>query len=162
MRIRIFLLLILFNVTAFAQVSELVSKCTYSSTISKGSIVIGDQVQYNISVIVPSSFSVTFPSFSDSLIKGVELVRKPLVEEVKRKDSKKELVMKMIVTSFDSGSYQIPAAAIAISNNGTTDTVKTSPLWLTVNTVPRDTTLKDIYDIKAPVKEPITFAEIAP
>ncbi|MHC1704590.1 MAG: hypothetical protein AB9846_11830 [Tenuifilaceae bacterium] len=162
MRIKILSILIFFSVSVFSQESEIDSKITHSSTLSKGTIVIGDQVQYNISVIIPNNYKVTFPSYSDSLMKGVELVRSPLLEEVKRKDDKKEFVMKMIITSFDSGSYELPSAAIAVSDESKTDTIKTNPLWLTVNTIPRDTTLKDIYDIKAPIKEPLTFAEVAP
>ena len=160
MRLLLITIIFIINTSAFAQVAD--PNCNINASLSKDAIVIGDQILYNISVVVPNSYKVSFPSFSDSLIKGIEIVRRPLVEEVKRKDSMKEYLMKTLITSFDSGSYQIPSASIAISNETKTDTLKTLPLNLLVNTVPRDTTVKGFYDIKPPIEEPVTLKEVAP
>lgn len=162
MRILLISLLAIFSLSIHAQQSEQDSKGTYSATLSKNKIVIGDQIIYNISVVVPNLYKVTFPSYKDSLMKGVELVKNPLVEEVKRKDAKKEFVLKMLITSFDSGSYELPSVPIAISNGNGVDTIRTNTIPFIVNTVPRDTTIKGLYDIKAPIEEPLTFAEVAP
>ncbi len=162
MKTRLLSILLLLNISAFAQVSDSDSQYSVKTTLSKDAILIGDRVGLTISVLVPESCKVTFPSLSDSLMKGVELVNKPKFETVKLKDKKNEQLIKLLITSFDSGSYQLPELKIAIANGNKSDTVLSKPLILVVNNLPKDKTIKDIYDIKAPIEEPLTFKEVAP
>jgi hypothetical protein len=131
------------------------------TTLSKDAILIGDRVGLTISVLVPESCKVTFPALSDSLMKGIELVNKPTFETVKLKDKMSEQILKLLMTSFDSGSYQLPELKIAVADGSKSDTVLSKPLTLVVNNLPRDKAVKDIYDIKAPFEEPLTFKEVA-
>lgn len=162
MKTRLLSILLLLNITAFAQVSNSDSPYSVKTSLSKDAILIGDRVGLTISVLVPESCKVTFPALSDSLMKGIELVNKPTFETVKLKDKKNEQILKLLITSFDSGSYQLPEFKIAVNDGSKTDTVLSKPIALVVNTIPRDKAVKDIIDIKPPIDEPITFKEVAP
>lgn len=162
MKTRLLAILLFINLAAFAQVQGSDSPYSVKTTLSKDNILLGDRVGLTISVLIPESCKVTFPTLSDSLMKGIELVKKPTIEIVKLKDHKNEQVLKLLITSFDSGSYQLPELKIAISDGSKTDTVLSKPLTLAVNNLPKDKAVKDIYDIKAPIEEPITLKEVAP
>ena len=62
------------------------------------------------------------------------------------------------LTSFDSGSYNIPGLAFTIVS-ADSDTITTNTLPLTVYTVKVDTSAHKIADIKAPYDAPFTFSE---
>ncbi len=158
MKIKLFILLFVANLAVLAQESPYSVK----TKLSNDFILIGDRVELTISVLVPESSKVTFPALSDSLMKSVEIVKKPILETVKLKDKKKEQILKLLVTSFDSGAYQLPEFKIAVEDGGKIDTILSKSLLLTVNSVPRDKDLKDIKDVKPPIKEPITIKEVAP
>lgn len=162
MKTKLLSILFLINATAFAQLVSTDSQYSVKTTLSKENILLGDRVELTISVLVPESCKVTFPALSDSLMKGVELVKKPITETTKLKDKKSEQILKLTITSFDSGTYQLPEMKIAVSNGTITDTVLSKPLSLVVNTLPKDKAVKDIYDIKAPIEEPLTIKEVAP
>lgn len=158
MKIKLFILLFLANIAVLAQESPYSVK----TKLSNDFVLIGDRVELTISVLVPESSKVSFPTLSDSLMKGVELVKKPVLETVKLKDKKNEQILKLLITSFDSGAYQLPEYKIAITDGGKTDTILSKSLLLTVNSIPRDKEVKDIKDIKPPIEEPITIKEVAP
>jgi hypothetical protein len=162
MKTRLFLIIFLINATAFAQVTEYDSQYSVKTKLSKETILLGDRVELDISVLVPETCKVTFPSLSDSLMKGIELVKKPTTETKKLKDKKNEQVLKLLITSFDSGSYQLPELKIAVYDGTKTDTILSKPLTLVVNSIPRDKAVKDIIDIKPPIEEPLTVGEVAP
>jgi hypothetical protein len=67
----------------------------------------------------------------------------------------------LTITSYDSGSIVVPALVFTYTLPGDTtkQRINTLPVVLMINTVPVDTT-KEIKDIKAPLREPITLREI--
>ncbi|NOU19162.1 MAG: hypothetical protein HOO91_16515 [Bacteroidales bacterium] len=162
MKTRLLLILLILGTNSFSQQADTDSKYSVRTKLTKDSILLGDRVGLTISVLVPESCKVSFPPLSDSLIKGIELVNKPIFETAKLKDHKVEQIMKLLITSFDSGNYQLPELKIAIADGAKTDTVLSNPLTFIVNSIPRNKAVKDIYDIKAPIEEPITFKEAAP
>jgi len=162
MKTKFIIVLLILSASAYAQVGENTSKYSVKTAITKDNILIGDRAELTISVLVPESSKVSFPEISDSLMKGIELVKKPTFETRKLTDHKSEQIMKLLVTSFDSGSYQLPTLKIAVTDGTTVDTVFSNPSTLVVNNLPKDKAVKDIYDIKPPIEEPITFAEVAP
>ena len=158
MKIKLFIILFLANLAAIAQESSYSVK----TKLSNDFILVGDRVELTISVLVPESCKVTFPVLSDSLMKGIELVKQPKVETVRLEDKKNEQILKLLITSFDSGAYNLPELKIAITDGNRVDSVLSKPLTLTVNSIPRDKNVKDIKDVKPPIEEPITFKEVAP
>ena len=79
------------------------------------------------------------------------------------KKGMKELEAKVLLTSFDSGSYKLPLP-LFIVNPQSEDTyalIFDTPV-LEVNTIQVDTTGFVPLDIKGQIKYPVTFGEVIP
>ncbi len=135
---------------------------SFQSKLSADTILIGDQVELSIIANVPKGFDIQFPFFADTLVKGVEVLGTPKIDTLKTRSGDQQFLYKLRLTSFDEDSYRIPRIRLPFSDGQTIDTALTSPLWLTVLSLPPDSTVTSIFDIKPPISEPITFAEIAP
>ncbi len=155
--------LALLNVASFAQ-SGTDAQFSFFAVLSKDTILIGDQILLKVTARVPENSRVGFPIFtSDTLVKGIEIVRKPFIDSVRVKGIGKEYVMNLLITSFDSGAHYIPPVPVAYINQSKVDTAYTNTLELNVKTLPRNQSGNaGIYDIKPPIAEPLTIAEVAP
>ncbi len=144
--------------------SVLAQNPTYSfkSSVTADSILIGDQVDLIIEASVPQSYMVQFPLFADTLIAGIEVLGQPTIDTITKKSGEKDFIYRMRITSFDEGYYRIPPFRLPFTDGAMHDTAQTSPIWFLVNTLPPDSTVATIYDIKHPLAEPLTFAEVAP
>jgi hypothetical protein len=128
-----------------------------SSAFDSTTIRIGDQVKLHLDVDMPQNARVTFPTFKDTITGKIEVV-KLLPPDSSRKDGKLHIRQDILVTSFDSGYHSIPPLNIAFQDGQTRDTLKTLPLYLTVNSMPVDTT-KEFKDIKAPLGVPFSILD---
>lgn len=134
----------------------------FKASVSKDTITIGDQIEFNILVALPKGYTFRFSAHTDTIAKGIEIVQPFRIDTLNTAADRTEYIYKLLITSFDSGVHRIAPQKIAFGASEPFDTVQTAAVWLTVKTVPRDTTVADIFDIKQPLDEPITFAEIAP
>lgn len=134
----------------------------FKASVSKDTITIGDQVEFNILVALPKGYTFSFSAHTDTLAKGIEILQPFRIDTLKSAADRAEYIYKLLITSFDSGVHRIAPQKIAFGASEPFDTVQTAAVWLTVKTVPRDTTVAGIFDIKQPLDEPITFAEVAP
>jgi len=76
-------------------------------------------------------------------------------------DGRLRIQQRYLVTSFDSGVYQVGPIVFPYLYEGTTDSIISDPVILTVNTIPvKD--LTKIADIKTIIKLPLTFKELIP
>ncbi len=135
---------------------------SFKSSVSADSILIGDQVDLMIEAKLPPGYLVHFPIFADTLITGIEILGQPTIDTLESEGDVRSFLYKVKITSFDQGYYRIPPIGLPFGKGSTTDTAKTAPIWFLVNTLPPDSTIASIYDIKLPIAEPITFAEVAP
>lgn len=135
---------------------------SFQSQLSADSILIGDQVELSIQVSLPKGYEVQFPYFADTLITGIEVIGQPVIDTIESQSGDNEYTYRLKLTSFDEGYYRIPRLGLPFTDGQTQDTALTSPIWFMVNTLPPDSTLASIYDIKLPMEEPITFAEVVP
>ena len=135
---------------------------SFKASVSADSILIGDQVDLSIWAQVPNNYSISFPVFADTIVTGIEVLNNPIIDTTTLDDQRVEYSYKVKITSFDEGFYRIPPFALPFSSGNKIDTANTSPIWFLVNSLPPDTTIADIYDIKLPYSEPYTFAELAP
>lgn len=117
---------------------------------------IGDQTKLFISVRQPAKAHVSFPKLSDTIVSKVQVVsiNKPDTTFDQTDRNAITVTQSYTITSFDAGSYTIPAFSIG-SESGV---VTTSPLTLQVETVKVDTT-KAIYDIKQPLAVSYTWLD---
>ena len=74
-----------------------------------------------------------------------------------------DLKASVIITSFDEGSYALPQMAVLRRTpSGTVDTVFFGSASLDVRTMPVDTAVFRLHDIKGQVRYPLTFKELLP
>lgn len=137
-------------------------KFSFVAHLSADSILIGDQLELTIKASIPEEYEVQFPYFTDTLVTGIEVLGLPVIDTLKTQGMGKEYTYRLTLTSFDEGFYRIPSIKLPFSSGQSIDTAQTAAIWLLVNTLPPDSTITTIYDIKAPLGVPLTFAEIAP
>ena len=122
--------------------------------IHSNEILIGDQVQLDITVQANNIDSLKWPLFQDTLSEHVEIVSE-LDPDTSSLDNSPTITRKLILTSFDSGLWAIPPIPVQIGE----DVLETEPILLSVQTVEVDTS-EAIKDIKDPLDTPYTFQEI--
>lgn len=135
-----------------------------SSAFDSARIYIGDQINFTVVVEQPANTELKFPLFTDTIIKSIEVLRGPDVDSVTLGNGWVRITEKYLVTSFDSGFYQVdPVFVEAKSADGLkrffSDYARLEVRKYRV--APADTTAR-IYDIIEPYKAPLTAAEILP
>jgi hypothetical protein len=134
-----------------------------SSSFSRDTILIGDQVEWGARVNVPKDVTIWVDSLLNPVVPGVELISGYTFDTLKKKRDFYDIDMKAIITSFDSGSYYLPRQVIYFyKGEELVDTVVVEGRNLEVTTIPIDTTTYQMYDIKGPYTYPVTFGEVTP
>ena len=127
-------------------------------------ILIGDQIDLNISFSMPLDYRVIWPHYKDTLTRNVEIIRMTAVDTmIHETENLVDMLQAITITSFDSGHYYIPP--IKFQYQAIDDTAfreaTTIPLYLKVHTMEVDTT-QAIKAIKPPLRAPLTFKEMLP
>jgi hypothetical protein len=135
-----------------------------TSSFDTSRIFLGDQIHYTITVVRPSDLRVSVRTLKDTLCKNIEIVSGPVRDSLVMQDNKLKIIRKYLVTSFDSGFYQVPPIYAEIKDASGIKRFYSdySALQvLRVKIAPADTTAK-IFDIIKPYKAPVSFVEILP
>jgi hypothetical protein len=135
-----------------------------TSSFDTSRIFLGDQIHYTITVVRPSDLRVSVRTLKDTLCKNIEIVSGPVRDSLVMQENKLKIIRKYLVTSFDSGFYQVPPIYAEIKDASGIKRFYSdySPLQvLRVKIAPADTTAK-IFDIIKPYKAPVSFVEILP
>ena len=146
--------LILLPAVVFSQMITLQAK------LDSNKILIGDQIKLHLLLTKPKDANITFPIIPDSLPGGIEIIERLKPDTLSKNGNYVNLRQSLIITSFDSGQRVIPPIAFEYQHDSKTDTIFTDSIFLTVNTIPVDTTKQAICDIKAPIDEPFSIMEI--
>lgn len=160
MRRIVFYIFLLFAVISATNGQNVSVTSSFDST----RIYIGDQIKFTVTVDKPSDMRLTIPSFKDSLIKNIEILSGPVVDSSISKDGRIRIIEKYLITSFDSGIYQIPPVFAELKNADGLKRFYSDYARLEVMRVritPADTAAK-IYDIIKPYRAPVTIGEIVP
>jgi hypothetical protein len=131
------------------------------ATVDTNKLLIGDQTYFRITVQNKRGIAVEWPVISDSLIKGIEIVKRFLPDTLSKNNDALKIELKFLITSFDSGQHNLPSFKIVLKSGATQDSISTNPVSLWVTTLVVDTA-KGIFDIKKPYGAPVTFKEILP
>jgi len=137
---------------------------TVTSSFDTSRIYIGDQIGFTINIKQPADIELTLPVFKDSLIKNIEIISGPVFDSTQSADGRLSIIEKYIITSFDSGFYQVPPVFAEVKNNEGVKRFYSEYSQLEVMRLmiaPADTTAK-IYDIIKPYRAPVTIGEIVP
>jgi len=135
-----------------------------TSSFDSTRIYIGDQIKYTIKIDQPAGLNLTLPFFKDTLCKNIEILSGPVVDSSSLNDGRIRIVEQYLITSFDSGLYQIPPVFVELKNENGLKRFYSEYSQLEVLRVkiaPPDATAK-IYDIIDPYKAPLTIGEILP
>lgn len=157
-----FILTLLIGLSSLSSATNQQPAFSFQSKLSADSILIGDQVELTIKASLPKGYQVQFPFFADTIVTGIEVLGRPIIDTLNKRTGESEFTYRLKITSFDEGYYRIPQFKLPFTDGETIDTAQTSPIWFLVNTLPPDSTVATIFDIKLPYAEPLTFAEVAP
>ena len=144
-------------ISAFSQ------EVNVTSSFDTTKIFIGDQIKFTITIDQPSDLRLTLPLFKDTLCKNIEILSGPVVD-TSSQGGRIKIIGKYLVTSFDSGFYQIPPVFAEMKNQNGMKRFYSDYSQLEVMRVkiaPPDTTAK-IYDIIKPYRAPLTIGEVLP
>jgi hypothetical protein len=135
-----------------------------TSSFDSSRIFIGDQIKYTVIIDKPSGLRLTFPVFKDTLCKNIEIISGPRVDSTIVQNGRIKIIQKYLITSFDSGRYQVRPVFAETKNEGGIKRFYSDYAMLEVMRVklaPPDSTAK-IFDIIKPYKAPVTFGEVLP
>jgi len=135
-----------------------------TSSFDSTRIYIGDQIKYTITIDQPSEINLTLPFFKDTIYKNIEILTGPEIDSLFADSGRIRIIEKYLITSFDSGFYQVPPVFAEVRSEGGLKRFYSDYAHLEVIRVkiaPADTTAK-FFDIIAPYNAPVTVGEILP
>lgn len=135
-----------------------------TSAFDSAKIYIGDQIRYTVTIDKPSGLHLPLPVFKDSLVKNIEILSGPVIDSSAVQNGRMKVIQKYLITSFDSGIYQVPPVFVEVKNeNGLkrfySDYSRIEVMRIKI--APPDTVAK-IFDIIKPYRAPVTAGEIIP
>ena len=136
---------------------------TLRSRLSRDSILIGDQIEWTIDLQLAPGEGARVSKPGETPVPGVEALGEMSLDTLSTKKGVLNLRGRIILTSFDSGSYVLPPLYVLLARaDGTIDTLEYAGPTLAVNTIPIDTATFQPYDIKGQIRYPLTFKEVIP
>ena len=156
---RYILILILLQLVAFVQAQDV----TVRSSFDSARISIGDQIRFTVTIDKPAGLKLILPVLKDTIIKNIEIISGPVVDSTAT-GGRIKIIQKYLVTSFDSGRYQVPPVFAEIKNdNGLKRFYSDYSILevMRVKIVPPDTVSK-IFDIVKPYRASVTVGEVLP
>ena len=133
------------------------------SRLSRDSILIGDQIEWTLDLQLAPGEAASISKPGGQPVPGVEAFGEMAFDTLSAKKGILSLRGHVTLTSFDSGSYQLPPLYVLMARaDGSVDTLEYAGPRLAVNTVPVDTATFEPYDIKGQIRYPLTFKEVIP
>ena len=129
------------------------------TSVDSNEMLIGDHLSLNILVSHGKEQQILWPFWLDSL-GGFEVISVSPIDSMPRGEQMEE-IQELILTTFDSGMYQIPALPILYTEGGDTFRIESDPYLIEVHGVAVDTA-QAIKPIKTLLDAPLTFREILP
>ena len=134
-----------------------------ATRLSRDTILIGDQIEWIIPLEMAPGEKYFLEDIADPPAPGVEIIKPLQLDTVSNGRKSVKVEGKVILTSFDSGSYYLPPLIAMIERkSGAVDTLYMEGHTLEVTTVPIDTATYVIKDLKGQIKYPLKFKELLP
>jgi hypothetical protein len=134
------------------------------SSFDSTKIFIGDQINFTVTIDKPAGLKLNLPLIKDTLCKNIEIVSGPKTDSASIQNGRTKIIQKYLITSFDSGRYQVSPVFAEAKNEGGIKRFYSDYASLEVkrvNIAPPDSTSK-IFDIVKPFSAPVTLGEIVP
>jgi hypothetical protein len=132
------------------------------AVLDSSKIRIGEQVKLDIYFNYNANqkdFKVQWPSFGDTLTGKIEVISVSAIDStIPDKNNPSNILQhqQLIISAYDSGYFAIPGFKFVL-NNDTNNVIYTQTLLLEVHTVPTDTSLTKVKDIKPIFNEPFNW-----
>lgn len=134
-----------------------------ATLLSRDTILIGDQIEWIIPLQLKEGEKFFLEDIANPPARGVEIIKGLEIDTISCKKGLLDIQGRVILTSFDSGSYFLPPLIAMIERtSGKVDTLYMDGPTLEVTTVPIDTATYVIKDIKGQIRYPLTFREVLP
>ena len=125
------------------------------ASMDSTAILVGHQTQIKLEVVQDKGKTVLPPTWKDTLVKGIEILKVSTPDTTDLNDAKWQINSQLLVTSFDSGFYYIPPFKFIDGD----DTLESNSLSLKVVTLDIDTTGAEFFDIKPVMKAPFVWKD---
>ncbi len=133
------------------------------SRLSRDSILIGDQIEWTLDLQLAPGEAARISKPGTEPVPGVEALGEMAFDTLSAKNGTTGLRGHVTLTSFDSGSYNLPPLYVLLARaDGSVDTLEYAGPHLEVTTIPIDTATFQPYDIKGQIRYPLTFREVIP
>ena len=124
-------------------------------------IMIGEQIRFHLQVSIPADARISMPTFTDTIAAEVEILQAFPPDSSFHDGEILTIRHSYLVTSFESGTWEVRPVSIPVEFYGQKDTLRTSFASLSVVS-PEINQEKEIYDIKPVIALPVTLMEIIP
>ena len=147
-------------VSLFAGTSFVQAQVTVEATIDSLQLLIGEQAKIKLQVSMDANQKLRLPLFSDTIVRGVEIVEVAKPDTQLLNDNKRWLIsQEYTVTSFDSALYYLPPMKVLVDNK----LYQSEALALKVYSIPVDTLHPDKFFGPKDIQHvPITWSDVAP
>jgi hypothetical protein len=132
--------------TSFSQ------EVTAKASADKPQYLVGDYINYTISVYCPKGFKIYPPALIPDSLQNISIIQKGKPEE-EEKDGRVEVSFKYILSGYDSAEVTIPPIAVPYqaAQDSTTQTASTNTVSFVVQTL-KVNPQAEIMDVKPPMK----------
>jgi cbb3-type cytochrome oxidase subunit 3 len=134
-------------------------RISVSARTDKNKIEIGQQIRLSLSVNAPQNLPLDMPALNHILDRSIEIVETSKIDTTFLNDNSYTLKQEILLTSYDSGNFTIPALPLVYRYRSATDTIFTEPIYLKVDHAALNPG-QEIRDIKPPLGAPFNFAEL--
>ena len=138
--------------TSFAQNANVLA------VLDSQQILIGDQVNLDLSVEFNELIPVAWPVFKDTITGQLEIIQASIPDTVKKETGEIIIHQRLVITSFDTGFIVLPPITF-LFNNDSSQTLSTEPLLLFVSDIPVEMEA-DIKEIKEPYDVPFNWKSL--
>src|SRR5215813_697305 len=124
------------------------NKTTVKATIDKSKILIGEQIHLHLQADIPENEPIRF--FSIDSLPHFDILDRAAID-TSNTATGTFLKQSILITSFDSGHWVIPA--LILGENVATDTIPVDVVFSPMDTAQAYHDIKDIIDVKPPEEE---------
>lgn len=141
-------ILFLIPVLTFAQ------EATVKAVLDSQEILIGDQINLDLTVEIADGSTVTWPVYKDTITGQLEIIQSSLIDTAKKETGETVYHQRLVLTSFDTGFIVLPPVDFLF--NADSFLLSTDPQLIFVSDIPVEMEA-EIKDIKEPYEVPFNW-----
>ena len=128
---------------------------TVKAEVDSQEILIGDQVNLDLTVELNDESTVAWPLLKDTITGQIEIVQSSIPDTTKEETGETVIHQRLVITSFDTGFMVIPPVEF-VFNQDSLQTLSTEPILMFVSDIPVEMEA-DIKEIKEPYDVPFDW-----